>query len=57
MEAFPDAKIEMIPGSGGVFDVTMDEELIFSKQHKVAAVTPRFPDPDEIPRLAKKKLN
>jgi selenoprotein W-related protein len=31
-EAFPDATVELIPSSGGVFEVTRDGELIYSKR-------------------------
>jgi selenoprotein W-related protein len=31
-EEFPDADVELIPSSGGVFEVTLDGELIFSKK-------------------------
>jgi selenoprotein W-related protein len=34
---------ELIPGSGGVFDVKADGQLVFSK--KIAG---RFPEPDEV---------
>jgi selenoprotein W-related protein len=42
MKAFG-AKAEMIPGSGGVFEVVVDNRLVFSK-----AETGRFPDPGEV---------
>ncbi|TAL39165.1 MAG: hypothetical protein EPN93_02160 [Spirochaetes bacterium] len=29
---FPDSKIELIRGSGGVFDIKCDGKLIYSKQ-------------------------
>ncbi|MBT3387142.1 MAG: hypothetical protein HN417_04340 [Desulfobacula sp.] len=34
---------ELIPGSNGVYDVIMDEKIIFSKHQ-----AKRFPDNDEI---------
>lgn len=34
---------ELIPGSGGVFEVKVDGKLIFSK-----SAAGRFPEPDEI---------
>jgi len=40
---FPDANITMIKGSGGVFEVMKDGELIFSKK-----LLKRFPEHDEI---------
>ena len=38
-----DLEPELIKGDNGIFDVTVDGELIYSK-HK----TGRFPEPDEI---------
>ncbi|MCK5738508.1 Rdx family protein [bacterium] len=40
----------LIPGNGGVFNVTVDGELIFSK-HKVW----RFPEPGELASLIREK--
>ena len=43
-----DVTIEFIKGSGGVFEVAKDGDLIFSKRSEG-----RFPDPSEIiPRLS-----
>jgi len=39
---------KLIPGSGGVFDVTVDGKLVFSRRK-----TGRFPDPGEIARQLK----
>jgi selT/selW/selH-like putative selenoprotein len=40
---FPNAEIELREGSKGIFDVTKDGQLIFSKYQ-----TGRFPQPPEI---------
>ena len=40
---FAEAKVEIIEGSGGVFDVTVDGKLIFSKKE-----TDRFPEENEV---------
>jgi selenoprotein W-related protein len=37
------ASLELQPSKGGVFEVTLDGELIFSKR-----AAGRFPEPDEI---------
>jgi selenoprotein W-related protein len=37
------ASLELLPSKGGVFEVTLDGELIFSKR-----TAGRFPEPDEI---------
>lgn len=39
------AAVELKPGSGGVFDVTANGQLVFSKYE-----TGRFPDPSEVQR-------
>jgi selenoprotein W-related protein len=41
---------KMIPGSGGIFDVVVDGEKVFSK-HSVG----RFPDPGEVTRLLERR--
>ena len=43
---------QFIKGSGGVFDVTVDSELVFSKD-----VQNRFPTNDEIVGLIKNKTS
>ncbi len=40
----------MIPGHGGVFDVTVDGKLIYSKK-----AVGRFPQPGEVLSLMKQK--
>lgn len=40
---FANAEIELVRGSGGVFDVTVDDEVIFSKHQ-----SGRFPEEAEI---------
>ena len=44
------AEIELIPGSNGVFDVSLDGTMIYSKFEKGC-----FPQADEIFNLIKKK--
>lgn len=44
--SFPDVEIERVPSSGGVFEVDVDGQRIFSK-----ARLDRFPEYQEIPRL------
>lgn len=31
-QAYPDAQVEMVESSGGVFEVTVDGRLVFSKK-------------------------
>jgi selT/selW/selH-like putative selenoprotein len=45
---FPEAKIKLVEGGGGIFDVTCDGTLIFSKQ-KIEGQ--RFPEEGEVARL------
>ena len=40
---FPDAEIRLVPSSGGVFEVTVDGRLVFSKK-----ALRRHPNPGEI---------
>jgi len=40
---FSDIEIEYVEGSGGIFDVFLENELLFSRHHSY-----RFPEPDEI---------
>jgi len=40
---YPAARFEMIPSSGGVFEVSIDEKLVFSKKQ-----LGRFPRSEEI---------
>jgi selT/selW/selH-like putative selenoprotein len=42
--------VELLPGSGGDFEVVADGKSIFSK-----AVTGRFPEPDEVVNKLKMK--
>jgi selT/selW/selH-like putative selenoprotein len=43
---YPDARVELIKGSGGIFDVLCDDRLIYSKHR-----TRRFPDAGEVGTL------
>lgn len=43
--------VELQSGSGGVFEVSLDGELVFSKK-----AARRFPKPDEVAGLFEKKL-
>ncbi len=43
-----DLNVELVEGSGGVFEITVDGEKIFSKKNEG-----RFPDPGEIIALMK----
>ena len=43
---FPDAKVELIAGGGGRFEVTVEGKLVFSK-----AALDRFPAYQEVPNL------
>jgi selenoprotein W-related protein len=44
-QRFPNAHIELIEGSGGIFEVAKDGRMIFSKKQ-----VGRFPELDEILR-------
>lgn len=47
-EGFAEASVEIIEGSGGVFEVTVDDSLIYSKKE-----TGRFPEEGELISLMK----
>ena len=47
-QAFPDADTRLVPSSGGVFEVTVDGNLIYSKK-----ALRRHPQPGEIMQLIK----
>jgi selenoprotein W-related protein len=46
--AFPDADVRLIPSSGGVFEVTRDGRLLFSKK-----ASRRHAEPGEVLRLVR----
>lgn len=52
--AYPNATVNLEPKSGGYFDVTVEDTLIFSKTGKVGTPIERFPDVGEIPALLQK---
>jgi selT/selW/selH-like putative selenoprotein len=45
---YPDSNIKLIEGGGGIFDVTCNGKLIYSKQNIEGQ---RFPNEGEITRL------
>ena len=51
-KTFPDCTVELIKGDNGIFDVTMDGTMVFSKH----GCDGRFPDEGEVPRLAKEMI-
>jgi selenoprotein W-related protein len=46
------ASVEVVPGTGGVFDVHLDGELVFTK-----AMLGRYPQPDEVMPLLRERLD
>jgi selenoprotein W-related protein len=48
-QAFPDPEVGLIPSSGGVFEVEVDGELVFSKK-----ASRRHAEPGEVVRLIRK---
>jgi selT/selW/selH-like putative selenoprotein len=49
---YPDSKIELKEGKAGIFDITCDDKLIFSKKDTEGQ---RFPHEGEVARLIKEK--
>ena len=45
------SSLKLIPSAGGVFEVKLNEELLFSKKE-----TQRFPSEDEVESLVKEKI-
>jgi selenoprotein W-related protein len=43
--------VELIPGSGGIFDVWVDDERVFTK-----SMLGRYPQPDDVLPLLREKL-
>lgn len=43
--------LEVIPGSGGIFDVHVDGELVFTK-----SMLGRYPDPDDVLPLLRERI-
>jgi selT/selW/selH-like putative selenoprotein len=50
---FPDSNIELIEGSGGIFDVECNGKLIYSKQNIEGQ---RFPNAGEITKLIEQEM-
>jgi selenoprotein W-related protein len=44
--------LEIVPGTGGIFDVHVDGELVFTK-----AMLGRYPDPDEVIPLLRGRID
>jgi selT/selW/selH-like putative selenoprotein len=51
--SYPDAGVQLIEGSGGIFDVTCNGKRIFSK---LAGEERRFPHEGEITRLVEQAM-
>ena len=43
--------LEVVPGAGGIFDVHVDDELVFTK-----SMLGRYPQPDDVVPLLRPKL-
>ena len=43
--------LEGVPGTGGIFDVHLDGELVFTK-----SMLGRYPDPDDVLPLLRERL-
>jgi predicted Rdx family selenoprotein len=43
--------VEVVPGKGGIFDVHVDGELVFTK-----SMLGRYPSPDDVVPLLREKL-
>ena len=43
--------MEVVPGTGGIFDVHVDGDLVFTKK-----MLGRYPDPDDVLPLLRERL-
>jgi selenoprotein W-related protein len=43
--------VELVPGTGGIFDVHVDGDLVFTKK-----MLGRYPDPDDVMPLLRPRL-
>ena len=43
--------LEVVPGTGGIFDVHLDGELVFTK-----SMLGRYPDPDDVLPLLRERM-
>jgi selT/selW/selH-like putative selenoprotein len=43
--------VEVIPGANGIFDVHVDDELVFTK-----SILGRYPEPDDVVPLLRDRL-
>ena len=43
--------LEVVPGSGGIFDVHLDDELVFTK-----AMLGHYPQPDDVLPLLRERI-
>ena len=50
------SSVKLIEGSGGVFDVTLNGRLIYSKKQHIGCQSTRFPHPEEINGLIEEAL-
>lgn len=50
---YPNAKIQLIKGGGGIFDVKLNGKLIYSKKNMES---PRFPNDGEVVKLIKQEM-
>jgi selenoprotein W-related protein len=46
------AEVALVPGTGGVFDIRLDGELLFSRKD-----TGRFPEAKEVKQLVRDKID
>ena len=45
------ASVEVVPGANGIFDVHLDDELVFTK-----SMLGRYPEPDDVVPLLRDRL-
>jgi predicted Rdx family selenoprotein len=50
LSEFPGSAVELVGGKGGIFEITMDDKIVYQKDKEVCN---RFPEEGEIARLAR----
>ncbi len=55
-QAYPSAEVRLKEGDSGIFEVSLDGEIIFSKLKRIGTKEDRFPHPKEIVGIIEEKL-
>lgn len=56
LQVYSNAEIILIEGSGGVFELMLENTILFSKKENIGTLSIRFPHADEAVMLIKEAL-